>query len=76
MPTFRQICFYTAVMALVSGLVVGLLDIWEIIDVEDLTAKIFLSSVLLLVTALLGLMVDRLFGKEQSVLSADKDGVA
>lgn len=66
MPTFRQICFYTAVVALVSGLTIGLLDIWDIIDVESLTLKIFLSSSLLLVTALLGLLVDRLFGSRES----------
>ncbi|HQR95393.1 MAG TPA: hypothetical protein PLF09_02200 [Thiotrichales bacterium] len=66
MPTFRQICFYTAVVALVSGLTIGLLDIWDIIDVENLTLKIFLSSTLLLVTALLGLLVDRLFGPRES----------
>lgn len=65
MPTFRQICFYTAVVALVSGLTIGLLDIWDIIDVENLTLKIFLSSTLLLVTALLGLLVDRLFGPRE-----------
>jgi hypothetical protein len=65
MPTFRQLCFYTAVSALVIGLTVGLLDIWEIIYVEDLTFKIFMSSTLLLVTALLGLMVDRMFGKQE-----------
>lgn len=62
MPTFRQVCFYIAVAALAVGLLVGLLDIWDIIEVEDLTAKIFMSSTLLLVTAVLGLMVDRLFG--------------
>jgi hypothetical protein len=62
MITFRKICFYTAVAALVTGLTVGLLDIWEVIDVEDLTYKVFMSSTLLLVAALLGLMVDRMFG--------------
>jgi hypothetical protein len=62
MFTFRKICFYTAVAALVTGLTVGLLDIWEVIYVEDLTYKVFMSSTLLLVAALLGLMVDRMFG--------------
>jgi hypothetical protein len=62
MFTFRKICFYTAVAALVTGLTVGLLDIWEVITVEDLTYKVFMSSTLLLVAALLGLMVDRMFG--------------
>ncbi len=62
MFTFRKICFYTAVAALVTGLAVGLLDIWEVITVEDLTYKVFMSSTLLLVAALLGLMVDRMFG--------------
>jgi len=62
MITFRKICFYTAVAALVTGLTVGLLDIWEVIYVEDLTYKVFMSSTLLLVAALLGLMVDRMFG--------------
>jgi hypothetical protein len=62
MITFRKICFYTAVAALVTGLTVGLLDIWEVITVEDLTYKVFMSSTLLLVAALLGLMVDRMFG--------------
>jgi hypothetical protein len=62
MITFRKICFYTAVTALVTGLTVGLLDIWEVIYVEDLTYKVFMSSTLLLVAALLGLMVDRMFG--------------
>lgn len=66
MPSFRQICFYIAVAALVSGLTIGLLDIWDIIDVENLTFKIFLSSTLLLVTAMLGLLVDRLFGARES----------
>jgi len=64
MITFRKICFYTAVAALVTGLTVGLLDIWEVIDVEDLTYKVFMSSTLLLVAALLGLMVDRMFGEK------------
>jgi len=62
MIPFRKVCFYTAVVALVAGLSVGLLDIWDVIDVEELTYKIFMSSTLLLVAALLGLMVDRLFG--------------
>jgi hypothetical protein len=62
MFTFRKICFYTAVAALVTGLTVGLLDIWEVITVEDLTYKVFMSSTLLLVAALLGLMVDRKYG--------------
>jgi hypothetical protein len=62
MITFRQICFYTAVAALVTGLTLGLLDIWEVITVEDITYKVFMSSTLLLVAALLGLMVDRMFG--------------
>lgn len=68
MPSFRQICFYIAVAALVLGLTIGLLDIWDIIDVENLTLKIFLSSTLLLVTAMLGLLVDRLFGARESNL--------
>jgi hypothetical protein len=51
------------VTAVVVGLVVGLLDIWDIIYVEDLTFKIFMSSTLLLVAALLGLMIDRMFGE-------------
>lgn len=74
MPSFRQICFYIAVAALVSGLTIGLLDIWDIIDVENLTLKIFLSSTLLLVTAMLGLLVDRLFGARESNLRMPVNG--
>lgn len=78
MPSFKQICFYTAVVALVSGLTIGLLDIWDIIDVENLTLKIFLSSTLLLVTALLGLLIDRLFGPrddEKPIIHPTKESV-
>lgn len=66
MLSLKKISFYVAVSALVLGLVVGLLDIWEIIEINDITSKIFLSSLLLLVTGLLGMLVDRLLGSGAS----------
>lgn len=66
MLSLRKVSFYVAVSALVLGLVVGLLDIWEIIEINDITSKIFLSSLLLLVTGLLGMLVDRLLGSGAS----------
>lgn len=66
MLSLRKVSFYVAVSALVLGLVVGLLDIWEIIEINDITSKIFLSSLLLLVTGLLGMLVDRLLGSDAS----------
>lgn len=62
MGRFRIISFYVAVSALGLGLLIALLDVWEIIDIDGLTWKIFASLSLLLVAALLAMLIDRLFG--------------